>query len=446
MPDPLATLVEMQERLGAVTFPFGPPVCDGVEGGSPATQLEAVEDFGQPEAEYAAVRRHVGVLHLPWRRVLPITGADVRDFLHRLLTQDIKTMTGGQTRRALLLDQKGRIQADTLVHFGDAETWIELDAFDAGTVRDKLDAMLFAEDVTLGPTTDEDGLPTRQCFALLGPASVALLEALRVGKEDDEQAGHPPLATPDVTQVVRLSVPNADNEDGRVEIAVSVTRRETCGVMELRLWCRSEHALALYTALLDAAGYEALPAHAGSVAASEPGASATGADQAAAFAERRRASLRGRPVGWSAYNTARLEAGTPLFHIDFGPDSLPAEAGVVEPTISFTKGCFPGQEAVARMKNLGHPKKLIVGLKLDADTVPLAGTPVYETADADDHERVIGGVTSSAVSPLWGQQGLALAMLRWGRHEPGTAVTVVADGQRTPATVINHADFPAAGA
>ncbi len=408
------------DDAGAAWMPFGPPANTG-DADDTAVQHEVAETFGEYEAEYAAIRRHVGVLHLPWRRVLPVSGADVRDFLHRLMSQDLASMTGGQSRRSLMLDERGHILADTVVHFGDEGSWIELDAFDAQTLWQRLDAVLFSEDVTLGPveeTQDEQGcaVPAWQNFALMGPAAVALVEALR---EPDDGQGHPALTQAGVHQVVRLRLPGHENA-----VPVSVYRHDETTGMELRLWVKSQHAAAVYRALLDAAGYEQADLD----------------NDPAAFAQRRRDGLRGRPVGWLATNTARIEAGTPMFHIDVGPDCVPAEAGLIASAVSFTKGCYVGQEAVARMKNLGHPKKLLVGLRLASEAIPVAGTQVFD----GDGATIIGAITSSAVSPMRGQRGVALAMMRWGRHEPGTQVVVVADGQKVEATVSALDDLDAA--
>ncbi|MEM8781532.1 MAG: glycine cleavage T C-terminal barrel domain-containing protein [Planctomycetota bacterium] len=387
------------EAAGADWMSFGPAVRENA--GGTEVQVEAAEDFGQFEAEYAAIRRNVGVMHLPWRRVIPVTGRDVSTFLHALLTQDVKSTAGGGTRPALLLDAKGHVLADLLVHRGDAETWLDLDVFDALAVREALEAKLFAEDVRFGQTD-------RVCFAVLGPACFALIEALRV---EEAEPGHPPLTETGVHQVVSLGV-----ADEGPALAASVFRHDDAGVPGLRVWVPGEHAAAAYAALLDAAGF----------LSQDP------TEAPEAFAARRRESLRGRPVGWSAYNTARIEAGTPLFHVDFGPTNLPAEAGLVETHVSFTKGCYPGQEAVARMKNLGHPKKLLVSLEVGSEGVPVAGTEVF---DAEDPGRVVGAVTSSAASPLRGQKALAIAMVRWGKHEAGTAVRVAAGGSLVEARV-----------
>ncbi|MEM1446579.1 MAG: glycine cleavage T C-terminal barrel domain-containing protein [Planctomycetota bacterium] len=395
------------DQAGANWMPFGPPTIE--RDGAEPTQIEVAEDFGQFEAEYAAIRRNVGVMHLPWRRVIPLFGDDTRSFLHALLTQEINGMSGGDTRPALLLNAKGAIQADTVVHYGDAGSWLELDAFDALTVHQSLEASLFAEDVRLEPAWPKDvAMPAWTCFGLVGPACFALLDSLR---DEAPNPQHPPTTQMGVHQVVTL------RGAGMTEaVGVSIYRTDDAGVPGLRLWVPTEHAADVYAALLDAAGF----------LSQDP------TEDPEAFAARRRESLRGRPVGWSAYNTARIEAGTPLFHVDFGPTNLPAEATLVDSHVSFTKGCYPGQEAVARMKNLGHPKKLLVALHVDGQGLPVAGTEVF---DADDKGRVIGAITSSAASPLRGQSPIAIAMVRWGKHQAGTNVRVAADGQLVGATV-----------
>src|SRR6185436_21150893 len=103
-----------------------------------------------------------------------------------------------------------------------------------------------------------------------------------------------------------------------------------------------------------------------------------------------------RRIGWHAYNIARLEAGWPIFNIDFGPDSLPHETGVLNDRVSFKKGCYLGQEVVARMQSLGHPKQRLVGLKAveetgaDEDRVPEAGAALHAARPAEKPADVIG--------------------------------------------------------
>lgn len=375
---------------GAEFMAYGPAGNDAAE---------IARDFGHYEAEYAAIRQRVGVLSLPQRAVLRFTGADRKDFLHRMLTQDIHGLSGGTSVRAFQLNQKGRIVADILVHHGDADTWLEMDRFDLPAVRRMYESHLFADDVTLEDWTDE-----RIAFALHGPASPDLL---RLISEEDPQAV---ADMPGTHHVLTLS-----------GVRVTVYRRDVCGVPGFGLWVPTAEASQVYQTLLSAAGYETdQPDH------------RTDPEAAAKFAQRRREGLRGRPIGWSAFNTARIEAGSPIFHIDFGHDSLPAETGILEEAVSFTKGCYLGQEIVARMKSLGHPKRLLVGLRIDGDGLPVAGAQVTEPADAQTESadtprathNIIGGVTSSAVSPLLGQRPVVFAVMKWGKHTPGTRVLV----------------------
>lgn len=386
------------EQLGAELIGYGPS----------DAPVALADTFGAFEAEYAAIRRHVGILHLPQTGVIQLAGQDVKPFLHNMLSQDVNAMTGGQTRRTFLLDAEGHVLADAYLHLGDDASWLELDRFDVAGVIKTLDSRLFTEDVSL-----ENISEAKTAIALLGPASLTLLAKVAnhtVESMSIEQIGE----MHDTTHVVRLG-----------ETHLSVCRRDLGQTLGLQLIVPQAQAQTIHQTLLDAAGYE-------------PQAEA---DPDADFAQRRRDSLRGRPVGWSAYNTARIESGRAIYHIDFGPDSLPAEAGTAAfaQAVSLTKGCWLGQEAVARMHNLSHPKRLLVGLKLPADALPVAGTQVFEH-DPDKRSKAprggqVGGITSSTLSPLLGRAGLAFAVMKWGRHKPGTQVALPVEGEMIDAQV-----------
>jgi len=384
------------EQLGAELIGYGPA----------DAAVPIAEGFGAFEAEYAAIRRHVGVVHLPQVGVIELTGKDVKPFLQNMLSQDIVKMQGGQTRRAFQLDADGHILADAYVHHGDACTWLELDRFDVVSVKTLLDSRLFAEDVTIN-----DLSPQKTAISLLGPASLQLLSKVATHTVENMQVENVG-AMPGTHHVLKLG-----------DTHITACRRDLGKTLGVQLLVPADAAESIHRALLTAAGYEA------------------GVDPDADFAQRRRESLRGRPVGWSAYNTARIESGRALYHIDFGPDSLPAEAGeeAFRDAVSLNKGCWLGQEAVARMHNLSHPKRLLVGLKLSTDALAVAGTQVFEH-DPDKRASAprggqIGGVTSSTLSPLLGRAGLAFAVMKWGRHKPGTKVALAVGGQMVDAEV-----------
>ncbi len=116
-------------------------------------------------------------------------------------------------------------------------------------------------------------------------------------------------------------------------------------------------------------------------------------------------------AGDDAVELRRIRHGIPRFPVDFGEDSLPAEAGL-ESAIDFTKGCFLGQESVAKVRNLGHPPRVVLTLRAARRVVP--GEPVVTEG------HVVGAVTSAAETA----DGVALlAAVRWeARSGPlGTA-------------------------
>ena len=378
----LNPLHHRHEQLEAGFIPYG---VDKPE----RTCVQIVDTFGQYEAEYAAIRKSVGLIDLPHRGLVRVTGRDRTDFLHRLLTNDTKGLAAGQGCRGFLLGKKGRIEADVTVLHSEEQTLLELDATDAASVVEGLDKYVFSEDVALVAIDN-----AYVHLALHGPGTVTIL---------CDATGNP------------IDTLKALNHQ-RVTIAGSkcaIFRFDDTGSPGLHLLVPVDDAVAVYDHLLNLLQNNG-----------------------------------GWAIGWSAYNTARIEAGTPIYHIDFGPDSLPHETGLLDQTVSFTKGCYVGQEIVARMNNLGHPKRVLTGLRFEDDHLPIAGTEVFKsqkkeiatpTDDSEhrttDSDTVVGAITSSCISPMLGNTAIALAVLRWDTRKHGTKVFVPAEGRVVPATV-----------
>jgi tRNA-modifying protein YgfZ len=133
------------------------------------------------------------------------------------------------------------------------------------------------------------------------------------------------------------------------------------------------------------------------------------------------------PVDAHTADTLRIEGGVPLFGRDMNEETIPLEAGIEGRAISFTKGCYVGQEVIVRVLHRGHGRvaRKLVGLTLDGDRVPSAGAAVR----AGDREA--GQVTSSTLSPAL-EKPIALAYLHRDLIEPGTLVSV--DGARAAVT------------
>ena len=125
----------------------------------------------------------------------------------------------------------------------------------------------------------------------------------------------------------------------------------------------------------------------------------------------------------AAAELVRVESGRPRYGADLDENVIPQEAGLNERAVSFTKGCYVGQETVARLFYRGKPNRHLRGLKLSAPVAP--GTPLRLG------EKEVGRVTSAAVSPVHGPIGLALVRRQ---AEPGSTLAA-GDGEASAEVV-----------
>ena len=365
--------------------------------------IEIVSTFGEPQAEYAAIRNRVGLIDLPQRGIIELTGRDRHAFLNNLITAELvdkasKTpATAGRWRYAFLLNLKGRVVADlNVIELGE-QTLIEVDARLVPMLVGLLDRYLFAEQVKLRSLAGEV-----YEIALHGPASSAVLKAEGV----HEDIG------PDECRAASI-----------IGIPVTIWRDDVCGVPGLNLIVPAGRVVDLWQHLIARHGQET------------------------AIGKR---TL--RPVGWAAFNATRIEAGRPLFGIDFelAPPSmpgkkaaatdeaeprpvgvLPAETSLFDRAVSTTKGCYLGQEVVARMHARGQVARKLVGLRMTDDALPIAGSQVF-----DAQQNVIGVVTSSTMSPILSDAAIAMALVRKPNFDVGTTLFVPAEGAVRQATVV----------
>jgi folate-binding protein YgfZ len=122
-------------------------------------------------------------------------------------------------------------------------------------------------------------------------------------------------------------------------------------------------------------------------------------------------------VSPEAVEILRIESGVPRFGAEMGTATMPAEAGIVESAVSFTKGCYIGQETVARLHYKGRPNRRLRGLRLSAPARPGATLLLGE--------KEVGNLGGATVSPALGPIGLAILRRE---AEPGTELAVGEDG------------------
>jgi len=413
----------LHDQAGAMMLPYGPDeaapsaaATSPVEASTaskpvpaPSPPIQIVGTYGELNLEYAAIRKGCLLLDLPHRAVLEVTGADRLEFLNRMVTQELKPgkkwLDPFVSVSSFWLNRKGRIDADLRIINLPDRVILECDAHAANRALDGLNAFIITEDASI-----RDCSQTKHRLALHGPTALELLAATTTA------ASGPAVATlePDHSTLIRIG-----------EADVIVDRRDQTGEIGVDLIVPAEHARAIYELLLER-GFPHEHVH------------------ERANSSELSAKVRLRPGGWHAFNIARIEGGTPLYYIDFGPSSLPAETGVIEDRVSFTKGCYLGQEVVARMHARGHSKRKLVALLADpaaarAPSDPndindpyLAGMP-QPVSGAQvlplESDESVGVITSSTLSPMNAATAICFASIKNDLALPGARFRVPAESE-----------------
>ena len=139
-----------------------------------------------------------------------------------------------------------------------------------------------------------------------------------------------------------------------------------------------------------------------------------------------------RPFGWRAAEMLRIEAGLPRWGAELTGDALPLEAEL-ESALSHTKGCYPGQEIVARMRDRGHANRLLRSLAIEGDAVPRRDATLSVPGDP----KPVGLITSATAVPDQGVRGLGY--IRVAQAEPGTRLEVIVPGGATAEAEVRQA-------
>ena len=373
-----------------------------LEYGPADSGIFVVEHLASLEFEYAALRKGCALFDHAQRGTLSITGDDRLAFLNNMVTQKVIDLAPGEHRSSFWLNRKGRIVADLrLCHFED-RTLVDLDATAADEAARSLTEYVITEDVEISVITDRV-----HRLSLHGPTAPELL-ALATGAEVSIEPGH----------AAELTIG---------PLPVLAERVDWLGEPGFELSLAPGDAGAIWNRLLEIGRPPELDTETG--------------ERSGEATETQRA-IRLRPVGWHAINIARIEAGSPLFNLDFGSNNLPAETGLLKQRVDFKKGCYLGQEVVARMDALGKPKQSLVALLLESErltasnpepAMPVTGGQVLDPADPV--AAIVGAVTSATLSPMLGTVPIAFAMVKTDFAEPGRTLLVNAEGRQVEAVV-----------
>ncbi len=287
-------------------------------------------------ADYTAVTEGAGLLDRSERGKLALSGGGAREFLQGQVTQDIERLDAGHGCYAAFLTQKGKMLGDLRVLATAEELLLDTERVALQPLFNMIRRYSLGYDVALHKRTLERGL-----LSLIGPLADELVAA-----------ASPPAGSE------RPGQTEDDHLLGQV------------GPASVRL-IRTDVGLDL---LIDAADrddvWEALIG-AGAV-----------------------------PVSEAAAECLRIERGRPRYGVDLDETVIPQEAGLNERAVSFTKGCYVGQETVARLFYRGKPNRSLRGLT--------SAEPLGLGAELALDGRVVGTVTSAADSPRFGPVALAL--------------------------------------
>lgn len=306
-------------------------------------------------AHYRALTERAGLVDVAPRAQIELTGKDRATFLHNFCTADIKRLAPGEGCEAFITSGQGKVVGYVYLFCGDEKITLDTAGGQAAGLIAHLDRYIIREDVALADRSGE-----LQEYLLAGARAEELLSGLLNG---------PPPGGP---------LAHVDAQIGGNDVSI---RR------------------AAYT---QGASYFISCDH-------------SGGEQVAAVIQ----AAGGEVCLPEAAEIARIEAGAPQFGRDITPENLPQEVNRNQQAISFTKGCYLGQETVARIDALGHVNRLLVGLRFAGEAVPPPGEEAIEAG------KSLARVTSSCWSPRL-QAPLALAYARTGHNQPGAKLAFTA--------------------
>jgi folate-binding protein YgfZ len=314
--------------------------------------------------EYAALHSGAGLIDLSGAGVLEASGSNAVQFLNGLVSNDIKMLSPGEGTIAAFLNVQGKVLALSRIYRTENALLLELEACNRLRILRNLSRFVPAGGFFVSDLSEKTAI-----FSVQGPRSDQLAAAL--------------------TGSVPGVAPYSHREELIDGIKVRIANHARCGPKGFDLFVPADLSDRLLTAILElAAGYG------------------------------------GRLVGRAAFDTARIEAGIASEPHDIDESHILLETGRND-AVSYTKGCYLGQEIIARIHWRGRPAKQLTGLLLQPDneseTIDFKSALLF----AEDGKKV-GDIKSITYSPRLGRS-IALGYVHRNYLEPGTSLLVKID-------------------
>ncbi|MBM4126404.1 MAG: aminomethyl transferase family protein [Nitrospira sp.] len=331
---------------------------------------EVPAHYGDMAAEHRAVRQGVGIADLSHRGKIRVTGDDRVKWLQSIISNDILPLKPGQGRYSSFLTHKGKM----LTYF---RLYIQTEA-------------IMLEDVgEIGETT----VQTLRKFLLYGTKAKMenCAESWGLLLVSGPKAAHVIQSTfgVDVTDVKPVDFVTAQIGGSHA----LVLRTEETGEIDIEILLPATSLVTAWTALLDAGAKYGIT-----------------------------------PVGTHAREALRIEAGIPKAGPDLNEEIVPPEANLEDKAFSLSKGCYPGQEVVARMDTYGNVRRHLVGLVLKDAAIPPKGAKLFSG------DREVGWISSAVHSPQLNTV-IAFGFPLRDFSKPDTALSIEINGKKHDATV-----------
>jgi folate-binding protein YgfZ len=320
--------------------------------------------FGDVGREWRAASEGAGVFAAEFRTAIAATGEDRASFLQGMLSNDVKALAAGQGTYAAFLTQQGKVVSDLRVYARDDCFLLDVVAWQSTALREALERFIVADDVELA-TPEDDGF----LVGVEGPLAGAVVGEA-IGASELPQARFAQVRT---------------SFEGAALLVIAASEVERSGML---LYGPRRIAPALFDACAEAGA---------------------------------------QPIGMAALDTLRVESGVPWAGVDMDDTTLIMEVGR-SAALSFSKGCYLGQEVVERIAARGHVNRQLTGLIIDGDRLPTAGARLL----AEGHE--VGYVTSAVRSQALARP-VALAIVQSRHAALGQRLAVQMEGGERDATV-----------
>ena len=322
--------------------------------------------------EYQAVRDAVGFLELSDRGKIEVTGPDRITFLHSMISNDVQELPEWAGRYGTFLTARGRIVSDFFYYKFPEQIILDITTDLLAKTIQTLEKYIIMDEVELKDVSGDSAH-----FSLQGPGALDLVQEVLGDSGPEEQY---------TVKEVRWQ-----------ETSLWLIRKNELAESGFEMIVPQTDASSLRTALREKGNGLGL-----------------------------------REIGAEARNILRLEAAIPWYGVDMDENRYPVEARLKE-AISYTKGCYLGQEVVSKATHVGGVSNLLMGLKIQAEQIPSQGASVFNEAG-----KQIGAVTSAVFSPR-SEGPIAFAYLKRAFAESGGLCQVeVGEGESVPAEVVDR--------